>query len=158
MKSFSTSFGIDFWWVFALILVPFGSHLTSFCMFFRDWILNEFPIVFFTDFGIKWFQKMMHAPSLFAHFSDLVPQWVLWEVHCLFLKVPWFILASFWLQFYCFWYLFDSILAIFHGSALFAAGRMFLFQHFLHPCPHWVFVLFSIWFVCTLLTVVAHSG
>ena len=58
MKSFSTSFGIDFLWVLTLILVQFGSYVTSFCMFFRDWIFNEFPIVLFYRFWNKMIPKV----------------------------------------------------------------------------------------------------
>ena len=57
-------------------------------MCFRDRLLDEFPIVFFMDFGPKMTPKNIHADHTFAPFFELVPQ----GVH---LKVPWLILDPF---------------------------------------------------------------
>ena len=54
---FDTSLGIDFDKFWHRFRLHFGSLLALFSMFFHDRVLDEFSMLFFTDFWSKWLPK-----------------------------------------------------------------------------------------------------
>ena len=92
MTMFVTSFGIDFWWVLASILVPFWHpfviKFNVFWWYFVWWFWGWC----FYRFWSKMAPKHIAFASPFPYLFDSVPQ-------VMFLKVPLLRLASFWLPF-----------------------------------------------------------
>ena len=84
-----------FWFPFCIILKVF-----------RDRFLNKCSNAFLTDFGTTWLPKAEYATPFLLPFFNPLPQ----ETS---LKVPWFVLAPFWLRIGYFCHPIGSMLMVF---------------------------------------------